>query len=164
MADAPCISFSYDTLLASLVLLLRLLEIPPLRQQAPPHSSSGHEQQAAWQFFSPSLKAPSNPSRSAALQQGTASLPSSPDAKRRGRLQVASTVAAGSAVSPAQMYRVSRSGGPGRLTLPGESSRDAAREEGLQSPRSAIAGAGRDYPELLTVYSCLLYTSDAADE
>lgn len=134
---------------------------PPPLVQAPPHSR--HEQQAAWQFFSPSPKSPSNPSGSAALQQGKASLPSSADSKRRGRLQVGSTVAGGSAVSPAQMYRVSRSAGPGRLMLPGESSRDAGREEGLQSPRSAIAGAGRDYPELLTVYSAAP-TSSIAEE
>ncbi|CAN0226493.1 unnamed protein product, partial [Laminaria digitata] len=93
--------------------------------RAPPHSR--HEQHAAWQFFSPSPKTPSNPSRSTALQQGKAPFLSSPDAKRRGRVQVGSTVAGGSAVSPAQMYRVSRSSGPGRITLPGETSRDAGR-------------------------------------
>lgn len=61
------------------------------------------------------------------------------------------------------MYRVSRSSGPGRLTLPGETSRELGRDEGLQSPRSAIAGAGRDYPELLTVYSASP-TSSIAEE
>lgn len=105
-----------------------------------------HHHQQAWQLFAP--KTPS-PSKRAALAL---------DLKRRARLRSRVTGAggAGSAVSPAQMYRVTRGtsiGGAQRQQqqqqqrfAPNdrEGGEDAGGIEVLQSPRSA---------ELLTVYS-----------
>lgn len=61
-------------------------------------------------------------------------------------------MAGGSTVSPAQMYRVSRSGTQGQRARSFDGG-EAGRGDSLQSPRSAIAGDGRDYPERLTAYS-----------